>query len=60
MWSGNESDMWKGWLETFSDLAKDADKDIALIGKRAYDTVKERFDRSLKWEEQEAIYGRDR
>ncbi|MFV8258304.1 hypothetical protein ACNQKP_10880 [Bdellovibrio bacteriovorus] len=58
MWWGNESEMWKGWQNTFNPLLDHSDERIRTVGQKVKGYVQERIDRALKREESRAVYGR--
>lgn len=57
-WSGNESDMWAGWVEKFDQLSANDDVDIKRIAEIGKANAEAARDRALNQEKQWAIYGR--
>lgn len=57
-WSGKESNMWQGWITTFSPLETHADENIKKIGSDVLAYLKSRYERAIKIEEREEIFGR--
>lgn len=57
-WSGEESDMWAGWVQRFERLCSHDDPRIKRVGKAGSDRAQADQERALSEERKEAIYGR--
>ncbi|MCK4999639.1 MAG: hypothetical protein KAS23_08890 [Anaerohalosphaera sp.] len=57
-WSGNDSDMWKKWVDSFEGLLSDSDCRIRRIGEKGYQYTNMKMEQALKEERRESIYGR--
>lgn len=57
-WTGNESDMWAGWLERLEPLTLHEDERIRAIGEIARVRVEERRREALAQERRAAVFGR--
>ena len=56
-WSGNESNMWAGWVERFDPLCSHEDERIRKIGEVGKAKAEALRDNALKRERHEAVYG---
>ena len=57
-WSGNESDMWQGWIDKFDPLCLHEDEQIRQIGIIGRDYAMEQRTKALEQERREAVFGR--
>jgi hypothetical protein len=57
-WSGNESDMIKGWIQNLEPMVKHPKKFVAEVAAYVTENLNESLKRALDWEFQEAVYGR--
>jgi hypothetical protein len=57
-WTGNESDMWQGWIDDFESLAKHGDARVREASKLGERRARANKEEALSKERTEAIYGR--
>ena len=57
MWSGNESDMWKEWIDGFHPYCQDEDPGIRDIAQSATRIAESRMTAALVVERQERVHG---
>lgn len=57
-WSGEESDMWQGWIDAFEALGQHKDERLQVIARDGAERARRMRDDALKRERDEAVYGR--
>lgn len=56
-WSGNESDMWEGWIERFSELLSHEEERVRSVAEQGVAYARKQKRRALGEERDEAVYG---
>ena len=57
--SGNESDLWRKWLNCFEELAEFEDPEIAAVGHAGSNSAHKLMEDALRREREEAVFGID-
>ena len=57
-WTGNDSEMWKGWMEAFETIAADEDERIRQVATHGIAMAKAHRENALSEERAEETYGR--
>ena len=57
--SGNESDLWRKWLNCFEELAEFEDPEIAAVGHAGSNSAHKLMEDALRGERKEAVFGID-
>ena len=58
-WSGERSKVWQRWIERFEEMVTHDDDTIRLIAQVGIEICTEQFEKDLKKEYDESVFGRE-